>query len=202
MALNNTYFETKGRDITNPIPDTPGYVPPIVPTPPTPGSGSTPIIPRPTYSGVLNVTFYNNASDPDTLDKNITSITSKSIVVKDELDILHFRVPFNDTTIYGANYALVNGRYYYCKTIIDAGGLTWMQFDIDALMSFNDQIKGLSAIIERTGNRYNTYLDDHNVKLTAYNNIHTIESTLGFSSVLKYYLLTIGGKPVVENGGE
>lgn len=194
MALNNTYFETKGRDITNPIPETPGYVPPIVPTPPTPGSGSTPVIPRPTYSGVLSVTFYNNASDPDTLDKNITSITSKTIVVKDEIDILHFRVPFNDTTIYGANYALVNGRYYYCKTIIDAGGITWMQFDVDPLMSWKEAIKGLSGVIDRTGTNYNLYLNDPNQKITSYTYIDRFEATGGFDMVLRYYLLTVGGK--------
>ena len=60
MSLNNTYFETHGKDVTVPIPDTPGYTPPSPPTPPTPGSGSEPIIPRPSHDGTVSVTFYKN----------------------------------------------------------------------------------------------------------------------------------------------
>ena len=197
MSLNNTYFETKGRDITNPIPEQPSYIPPIVPTPPTPGSGSTPVIPRPTYSGNISVVLYNNASDDDTLDKNITQVDSILCTIKEEVDILHFRIPLN-RILTNVNYAAVDGRYYFCKIIKDAGNITWLQFDIDPLMSFKDQIKGLSGIIERTGNNYNTYLNDPEVKITSWNNVYCKQSSQGFSNTNHYYLLTIGDKGGVQ----
>lgn len=198
MALNNTYFESRGRDVSVPIPDTPGYQPPIVPTPPAPDPGSVPYLPRPTFSGSVTINLYNNQSDPDTLSKSISSQGSKTVLIREETDILHFRIPFNDTSIDDINYAEMMGRYYYVHSILDNAGITWLQFDVDALMSWKNQIQNLYGIAERTGNKYNTYLPDNQMKITAYTNVHTVEANgTGFSQNLKYYLLTIGGSPVV-----
>ena len=192
MALNKTYFETKGRDVSVPIPDTPGYTPPSPPTPPSPGSGSTPYIPRPTFTGNIEIDFYISSSDDDVLNKNITSVTSKTVTIKEEVNLLDFTIPFNDTALLGINYAKVLDRYYFCELILNAGQLTDIRFKVDPLMSWKDNLVNISAIVERTGRNYNTYLPDNEVKITAYNNIHRLESTSGFSQALKYYLLAVG----------
>ena len=193
MALNNTYFEPKKLYEQPPIPDTPGYVPPSPPTPVTPDPGSVPTITPPSFSGTVSVQFYISASDDDVLDKNITaSGSAKTITIKDDTDILDFTIPFNDTSIIGINYASMLNRYYFCEPIMKAGELTALHFKVDALMSWKDEIKNLSAIIDRTGSNYNTYLPDGEVKITSYNNIHRLESTAGFSQALNYYLLTVG----------
>ena len=193
MALNNTYFETHGRDVSVPIPETPGYTPPTPPTPPSPDPGSTPSIPRPTFSGTVSVQFYINSSDDDALNKNITaSGSAKSVTIKDEINLLDFVIPFNDTSLLGINYAQMLNRYYFCEPILNAGQLTGIHFKVDALMSWRDGIVNLSAIVDRTGSNYNTYLPDSEVKITSYNNIHRLESTAGFSQTLNYYLLTVG----------
>lgn len=194
MALNNTYFETKKVYEPLPIPSEPGYVPPVVPTPDTPDPGSVPSITPPSFSGSVSIQFYINSSDDEVLNKNITaSGTARTVTIKEDTDILDFTIPFNDTTLTGVNYASMLGRYYYCKPILSAGQLTGIHFTVDALMSWKDQISALSAIVDRTGSNYNTYLPDGEVKITAYNNIHRLEATSGFSQVLKYYLLTVGG---------
>ena len=194
MALNNTYFESNKVYEPLPIPETPGYVPPTPPTPPTPGGGSTPVIPRPSFSGSVSIQFYINSSDDDALNKNITaSGTARSVTIKEETDILDFVIPFNDTGLTDVNYASMMGRYYFCTPILNAGQLTGIHFKVDPLMSWKDQISGLSAIIDRTGSNFNTYLPDSEVKITAYNNIHRLEASGGFSQELKYYLLTVGG---------
>lgn len=194
MALNTTYFEPKKLYEPLPIPTDPGYVPPSPPTPPSPDPGSVPSISPPALSGSITVQFYINSSDDDNLDKDITALGSaKTIAVKDKLNILDFEIPFNDTTISTANYAKVGSRYYYCTPILEKGQLTSIHFKVDALMSFKDQILDLSAIIDRTGSNYNTYLSDPEVKITSYTNIHRLEATSGFSQSLKYYLLTVGG---------
>lgn len=199
MSLNTTYFEPKKLYEQPPIPDTPSYVPPVVPEPPSPDPGSVPVINPPTFSGTVTVQFYINNSDDDTLDKNITaSGTAKTVTIKDDTDILDFTIPFNDTSIIGVNYAQMLGRYYFCEPILNKGQLTSLHFKVDALMSWKDHIKNLSAIIDRTGSNYNTYLPDSEVKITSYNNIHRLESTSGFSQALNYYLLTVGDS---GNGG-
>ena len=195
MALNTTYFEPKRIYEPLPVPVTPGYVPPVVPTPPSPDPGSVPDVPRPTFSGTVTINLYKNNSDPDTLDKNITSDSSKTVLIKDQVDILHFQIPFNDTGIDDVNYAEMNGRYYYVHPILDKSGMTWLKFDVDPLMSWRSEIKGLSGIAERTGNNFNSYLEDNEMKITAYTNVHTLEASGGFSQSLNYYLLTIGATP-------
>ena len=194
MALNTTYFEPKKVYEPLPVPTDPGYVPPTPPTPPSPDPGSIPSITPPTFSGTVSIQFYVNNSDDDTLNKNITaSGSAKTVTVKDTTDILDFTIPFNDSSLVNVNYASMMGRYYFCTPVLEAGQLTGIHFTVDALMSWKDQILGLSAIIDRTGSNFNTYLPDNEVKITAYNNIHRLEATSGFSQELKYYLLTVGG---------
>lgn len=197
MALNTTYFEPKKVYEPLPVPETPGYVPPVVPTPPSPDPGSVPSITPPVLTGTVSVQFYVNSSDDDTMDKNLTAVGSeKSVVIKDKVNLLDFEIPFNDTSISGVNYAKVKDRYYYCVPVLDHGNLTGIHFKVDALMSHKDKIRRLNAIVDRTGSNFNTYLPDSNMKITAYTTTHTIQSTAGFSQEQKYYLLTIGDKGV------
>lgn len=190
MALNNTYFETKGRDITNPIPETPGYVPPIVPTPPTPGSGSVPVIPRPTYQGNVNITLYDCNSDRNVMDKQITQVDNLDIVIKDPCDLVRPYIILNGT--YECNYMYMLGRYYYVTCEALPGNLTGLRCKSDPLMSFKTSIRTQSGIIERNAGRVNTYIPDDLRKVTAYKTSHKINFSGSFSKTLNYYLLTTG----------
>lgn len=194
MALNNTYFESKGRDVSVPIPDTPGYTPPSPPTPPTPGSGSVPVIPRPTFSGSTSISFYNNSSDNNVLNKSISSTTSATVVFKEDVDLIEPVIILqNNSNVQNSNYMQMLGRYYYITSIeCLPGNLIKVRAKVDALMSYKDQIRSNSAIITRNANNVNTYIPDNKMKITAYTTVNTIKSTAGFSSSLKYYLLAIG----------
>ena len=194
MALNNTYFESRGRDISVPIPDTPGYTPPSPPTPPTPGSGSTPVIPRPTFTGSTTVSFYNNASDNNVLNKNIASTASATVVFKEPVDLIEpVLVVNNNSNILASNYMQMLGRYYYISSIdCMPGNLLRVKAKVDPLMSWKDAIKSNNAIITRNAGNVNTYLNDSKMKITAYTTVNTIKSSGNISSSLKYYLLTVG----------
>lgn len=193
MTLNNTYFETKKVYEPLPIPEQPGYVPPVVPIPDTPDPGSVPSITPPVFSGNVSIQFYVCSSDDDVLEKNITASGSAvNVVIKDSTRIDDFTIPFNDSSLIGVNYAQTMGKYYFCTPILDKGNLTAIHFSVDALMTHKDAIKGLYAIVDRTGNQFNTYLNDSDMKITSYTNIHRIESTSGLSQNLNYYLLTVG----------
>lgn len=190
MALNNTYFETRGKDVSVPIPDSPGYTPPTPPTPPTPGSGSTPVIPRPTYSGETTVTFYNNLSDNNVVSKNLTEVTSASITVKDDMNLVNPTLIINGTI--DCNYMHMLGRYYYIQCEAIPGGLTRITGHSDGLMSFASDIKSQYAIIERNSTNVNSYLPDPERKITAYKTSHAIKFSGSFSKTLQHYLLTTG----------
>ena len=194
MALLNTYFETKGKDITNPIPDTPGYVPPVVPTPPTPGSGSTPSIPRPTYSGNVTITFYNNSSDNNEVNKSITQKDEKTVVFKEDVDLIEPSIVIeSDSDVVSSNYMYMLNRYYFIKNI-DAmpGSLIRINAKVDPLMTYATAIKANQAILTRNSNQTNTYIPDGKMKITSYTTVNTIKSTAGFSNSLNYYLLAAG----------
>lgn len=198
MALNNTYFESKGRDISVPIPDTPGYTPPTPPTPPTPGSGSEPVIPRPSFSGTTAVVFYNNSSEPKAVNKNITNITQCIIDIKDFVDLIDPVIYINkgdlSSDIIYANYMNMQGRYYYINSIeCMAGNLYKIKGHVDVLMSYAGSIKNHSALIRRSANNYNKYLFDDKVKTNSYEQVKTLELSSGFNKTLSYLLCTIGG---------
>ena len=119
MSLNNTYFETKGRDVTTPIPETPSYVYPDVPTPQTPIPGSIPSINRPTFTGSsTTVTLYNCTAENNILDKSsyLTSILSADITIKDQCDLIDPIIYLNtSTSIINCNYMQAFGRYYFIR---------------------------------------------------------------------------------------
>lgn len=195
MALSKTYFETKGRDITNPIPDSPGYVPPVVPTPETPDPGTTPVIPRPTHTGTVSVNFYKNNSDYNCVNKSLTSVTSATIAVKGELDLINpvFTVEgLNDSLPSDGLYMEMLGRYYFCKYTALPGNLLQITAHVDVLMSHKNGIKANSAIIARSANSSNPYIRDSQQVVTAYKTTHTLAFSSGFSKTLNYYLLAIG----------
>lgn len=194
MSLNNTYFETKGKDVTNPIPVDPGYIPPLPPTPPTPEPGSTPNIPRPTFSGEVSVTFYINESEPNRVSKVISIVSSETITIKEPCSIFSPVIYINTSSdLTSVNYMQMGGRYYFAKVTMLPGNLYMIEGKSDPLMTFGDQIRNNTALLARSQSMYNRYLPDNKVKLNAYEQVKILEFTSGFSKTQKYYLITIGG---------
>ena len=199
MALSKTYFETKGRDVTTQIPDTPGYTPPVVPVPQPPSPGSIPNIPRPTFSGSTLVTLYHCSSEKNLMNKGsyLTPILSESIDIKGECDLLNPRIYLNTSAdIKDCNYMSMLGRFYYIieKTLIE-GNLYIINAHEDVLYTYKDAILAHEAIIARQQSKYNLYLDDGMYKVTG----QVVERTLLFSGNpltkdLQYVLLTTGGR--------
>lgn len=202
MSLRRSYFESKGRDVTTPIPETPGYTPPVVPTPQEPIPGSVPNIPRPTFSGTsTTVTLYNCTAEDRVVNKSsyLTSILSDTITIKEQCDLIDPVIYLNtSTSIINCNYMQAFGRYYFIreKTLIK-GNLYAIHAHEDVLYTFKDQILTQEGIIARQENKYNLYLDDEKYKVTG----QVIERTLKFSKSpltksLQYVLLTTGGRAI------
>lgn len=196
MSLEYTYLDTNGRDITNPIPEEPSYIPPVVPTPPSPGPGSEPNIPRPTFSGHVSCGLFINSSEINALDKNLETVYHCQLSLKGEVDIerpvIYIENPGTD--ISNINYMIIEDRWYFAHAERLTGGARWrITGNTDPLATFRGAIRQQTAIIKRNQSNYNRYLQDDKVKLNSYESVKTLLFPSGFSKTMQYYLITIGG---------
>lgn len=117
---------------------------------------------------MLTMTTYSNASDPKTVSKNITTISSYSVVLKDDCSERNPVVILSERP--AGNYAYISdfGRYYYIVDKTFKGGVWEVTLRCDVLMTFADEIRALDAIIARQENLGNLYLED-NMMITQQN---------------------------------
>lgn len=146
------FFNTKKLTIIPPpIPDVPPYIPPVIPTP---ESGSTPNIPRPTFSGNVVFKLYRCFDDNRTLNKNLTDMLSFDILLKNDTDILNPVIILesnNDLSSYNYSHIDVTNRYYYVSSVEYLGGNKFrLNLMVDVLMSYKDGIKGMTGILVKT----------------------------------------------------
>lgn len=195
MALSKTYFETKGRDITNPIPDTPGYVPPVVPTPVTPDPGSVPDIPRPVHTGTVECKLYINSSENNKLVKDIELIRSYELMLKKNTDLVNPMIELTESRdLSDINYMLFNGKYYFVNSIECVTGNIWKIIGhVDVLSTYKDDLAFIPCIIDREEPHNDLYIDGGTyVKGTKnYGVVYNFSS--GFNSSPENILICCGG---------
>lgn len=118
----------------------------------------------------MNVYFYENASEPKTVDK-VTNIKAGPLTgySREDLNILEPSIVVEYQTqtqsaILNSNYMYIEdlNRYYYIKgsPIILNNKLMRVDGNIDVLMSHKDFLREQTAIIKRQENNWNLYLDD------------------------------------------
>lgn len=143
----------------------------------------------------VKITLYNNYSDNNVVSKNINPITTIACELKQDCSMNNpvIIVGYNSLPnwLY-ANYAYVDifGRYYYIKDIkIATGSIIEITLQVDVLMSFASQIKGISCVIERQEILTNPYIIDSELpvrsqrfitykKIGSLGNSHTIVLTV------------------------
>lgn len=113
----------------------------------------------------MNATFYNNASDPRTINKNISSVVSYSALQwKSDTSILNPSfITGYDVKLLTANYVYVStlSRYYFIVDItVLAAKQILIQCKCDVLQTYRTQILALPVIVKRQENKYNLYMDD------------------------------------------
>lgn len=192
MALNNTYFESNKIYEPIPIPEEPGYIPPVVPTPETPGAGSVPTNSPPTLDTTISCSLYINSDEPNKVTKTLSSEVSANIAIKGDLDIQNPIFTLSgDYSQY--NYMYLKDKYYFVDCTLLPGNLTEVKGKVDVLMTYDSAIRSHTAVIERNANVFNKYLNDTSFKTYAYKNTRTLKFTSGFSKTLNWLLVAIGG---------
>ena len=197
MALNNTYFESTGRDVTTPIPVDPPYVPPVVPTPPTPDPGSVPSVPVPTFSGNVACRLYINSCDPEMINKDnyLQDVYNTIVSIKDSCSVVTPVIILDsDTDLRSCNYMKLGDFYYYIKVEALPGGSRYrIAGKRDALTSFKNDILMLDCIIDKQQYENNMYINDGSYIVEEREAVQVINFSGGFEDSGRFILIAAGG---------
>lgn len=193
------YFNSKQvKYIPQPIPENPGTYPVDPPTPPTPTPGTDPSVPRPTFTGTTSFTIGVTSDERIVVNKSMSSVLNGTLDVKEPCDLLSPTIVIaSNTDIRNCNYLNIFGRYYFITsiTLLPGGGLYQVSAKEDVLKTYANEIKAQRAIVARSSQTYNKYLQDRAFKIYSYKNTRTLKFTggTGFSKTLDFVLVTIGG---------
>ena len=131
---------------------------------------------------MFNVTFYQNNSEPNKVDKELREIVTLSGVLKDETSIVNPTILIESNTIIG-NYVYIPtfNRYYYITDIVSFRNKLWqVSLKCDVLMSFRNDIRKNNALVARQQYEYNMYLKDPLMEV--YSDTFTITKKLSKTS--------------------
>lgn len=114
----------------------------------------------------MQVTLYNNLSDPRKMNKNIQTISTVNCKLLEPTDMLNPSITLELTPHnINANYLYIPdfGRYYYIiDMIIETKERIRFDCKVDVLMTYKDNISQTDFIVTRSSMKevYNMYLND------------------------------------------
>lgn len=113
----------------------------------------------------MNVIFYANKSDKRTVNKNIIQIAKMDCNLKDDTSLLtpYLTVANVQLSVYSScNYVYIPdfNRYYYARLSKGIGGITIIECDVDALMSWRSELLSCRGFVVRQENKYNRFFND------------------------------------------
>ncbi|MBO5981384.1 MAG: hypothetical protein J6Q24_02945 [Clostridia bacterium] len=144
----------------------------------------------------MNITLYNQGSDPNAVNKQLAAIGTYDCNLKSPVDEENPEIKVSGAHL-NANYAYIPamGRYYFLTPITQNNSITVYQGKSDPLMSFKSGLLGSQCVISRQAWHWDLYLPDNEMPI----------ETRTASAVLKfpqnhfsgadncYILTTIGG---------
>lgn len=144
----------------------------------------------------MTITLYHNDSDKRTLNKNITNAGAlNDALIIDDTSILTPRLKVRDNGIimvqYNYCYIADFKRYYFITDVTISNGYIYIDLKVDVLMTYQNEIKNLYAVIKRQQTTCNYYLDDEMYKSYEYSRIQTKEFPNGFTT--NAFILAIAG---------
>ena len=113
----------------------------------------------------MNITFYQNISEYNAVNKSIREITTLSGALREESSIIDPVITISDidSAVGSMNYAYIPefNRYYFITNIESVRSNLWrVSLHVDVLYTYRAEIKSNSAIIERNENQYDLKLND------------------------------------------
>ena len=147
----------------------------------------------------IDVNLYVNSSPVEALSKTISGGLTYGCVLKEHTSILRPKILIaTSDNITGYNYMYIQafGRYYFIDDIVSTNDGRWeISAHVDVLTTYETAIKSNSAVIKRSEQLYNLYLDDPEYKTYNYDKIQTLKfknATGAFNKTLNFVLVVNG----------
>lgn len=151
----------------------------------------------------FTVTVMQNNEPYNKINKSVTSGTDFTGSLVDESSIIDPVIMLESSTVPAGNYAYISdfGRYYFIRNIESYRTNLWrVTMHCDVLRSFASGIMSSPAIVARSSNNFNMYLNDDHYFCQENPYIFTKTFPSGFDTSNASYVLALIGKSVT--GGD
>lgn len=153
----------------------------------------------------MTATFYNNASAPEVVNKQLTTLGTANIDITNGfvIDKPNFQMARNDSLL-TANYMYVPdlNRYYFVTLEVENGAFIRIVAESDPLKSFWNSIKTSQCIAYRSASKPDVRIEDEKVFKKPKPTIIFRKLGQPFQLSSSYnYVLTVTGKGSNASGG-
>lgn len=145
---------------------------------------------------MINITIMVNNSEPNRVDKDLSTILSLSGTLKQETSLIDpiIRIECNLSDVAQANYMHIPSfaRYYYIRNMRSIStNIVEFTCHVDVLMSYKNAIRANTGIVRKQENEWNLYLNDGSFRVYQNPNVLTKAFPSGFSR--QEFVLAIAG---------
>ena len=145
----------------------------------------------------MEVILYKNSSENNVLGKSLAQIKSVECNLKNDVSVVNptFVLSYIDS-ILDSNYCFIPkfNRYYFIDEIIPiTGDRSIIKCRVDVLESFKDDIKSLTAIINKQETIADKFIDDGSWIVENKDFLQSYNFSNGFNDNGEFILITAGG---------
>lgn len=144
----------------------------------------------------MDIIFYNNLSDPNTINKALNEVTTLSGELKTSCDIITPNITISNNGMINANYCYIPefGRYYFIvRQTILTNNVIEIDLNVDVLESFKLEILSLPCILENSTTNNDNYLNGPEWVTSVKTTTHIKQFPSGLNNSGEYILITAGG---------
>lgn len=142
----------------------------------------------------FDIVMMNNTDPVNKITKNPTTVSTFTGTLVEGTSIVNPDILVDSVTVPSGNYCYISAfnRYYYVKDIVSQkNGLWRLNLHVDPLKSFATEILANDAIIARSTDTFNLYLEDSRYKAYADPIIVTKKFPSGFTT-FQFVLALLG----------
>lgn len=146
----------------------------------------------------MHVVLYNNSSDPEVLDKSLTTIGSATASPYESISVESPTLILSDLSVSNigrVNYMYIEelGRYYNTRLVMGNNGLYTAYGEVDPFMSFKSAILNLTCVIGSQVDEKNNDINDGSKTSQVNGFLQRIDFEGSFEGTGKNILICAGG---------
>ena len=145
----------------------------------------------------MEVILYKNSSENNVIGKSLAQIKSVECNLKNDVSVINPTLILAYTeNILGSNYCFIPkfNRYYFIDEIIPiTADRSIIRCKVDVLESFKNDIKSLTAIIDKQETIADKFIDDGSWVVENKDFLQSYNFSNGFNDSGEFILITAGG---------